>query len=296
MHSHDRTLLAKLGFQDKDKGDPRHDLACQYLKQPEVAERLVGMMYPDELKLGTLLSSQKFANVDELISLLMANGRNELIDKHKCSSVNNINKAVHFYRHTILKSQVEEHITKGEGQYATTIGFADLTFAWQSHRIRFNYHESIRVKGTKRSARNWGDNPVFVAELNEWVDEFDVELSQFNSWVNRNDMTFQHYISSVDFSFRNEDVVHGSLVEVKISPVPVGDAIRQINLYRQYLKYAAGYQRRKRVALACAFPLLPYEIKALRDESIVYIPLGKNFERWCEEQTRGATSTATLDI
>jgi hypothetical protein len=35
MHSHDRTMIAKLGFADIDKGDTRHDLACSYLAQEE---------------------------------------------------------------------------------------------------------------------------------------------------------------------------------------------------------------------------------------------------------------------
>lgn len=43
MHAHDRTLLAKLGFADPDKNNPAHDLACQYLAQPEQAERLISM-------------------------------------------------------------------------------------------------------------------------------------------------------------------------------------------------------------------------------------------------------------
>lgn len=50
-HSHDRTLLAALGFQDPDKKDPKHTLACQYLCQPEVALRLATRLWglqPDE--------------------------------------------------------------------------------------------------------------------------------------------------------------------------------------------------------------------------------------------------------
>lgn len=46
MHTHDRTLLASLGFADKDKRDRRHTLACQYLCQPEVAVRLWSRLYP----------------------------------------------------------------------------------------------------------------------------------------------------------------------------------------------------------------------------------------------------------
>lgn len=41
MYSHDRTkLVAQLGFQDKDKKNPRHDLACQYLTLPDVHRNL----------------------------------------------------------------------------------------------------------------------------------------------------------------------------------------------------------------------------------------------------------------
>lgn len=40
-HTKDRTLLASLSFGDKDKKDRRHDLAGQYLIQPEVATKIV---------------------------------------------------------------------------------------------------------------------------------------------------------------------------------------------------------------------------------------------------------------
>ncbi len=39
MHSSDRTLLAKHGFDDRDRREPSHDLACQYLAQPESSHR-----------------------------------------------------------------------------------------------------------------------------------------------------------------------------------------------------------------------------------------------------------------
>jgi hypothetical protein len=43
-HSHDRTLIASLGFADPDKQDPMHDLACEYLSQPMQAEALVRLI------------------------------------------------------------------------------------------------------------------------------------------------------------------------------------------------------------------------------------------------------------
>jgi hypothetical protein len=40
-HSHDRTLLAALGFADPDKREPLHDLACEYLAEESQRERLM---------------------------------------------------------------------------------------------------------------------------------------------------------------------------------------------------------------------------------------------------------------
>lgn len=45
-HSHDRTLLASLGFADPDKREPLHDLACEYLAEPAQSERMVQLVRP----------------------------------------------------------------------------------------------------------------------------------------------------------------------------------------------------------------------------------------------------------
>jgi hypothetical protein len=79
MHAHQRTLLASLGFNDADKGDPRHDLACQYLTTPENLAKIVRMA-----------------------------------DERKANNV---------------RSRQEYMLSKGDGQYKTTIGFIDVA-AW----------------------------------------------------------------------------------------------------------------------------------------------------------------------
>ena len=43
-HSHQQTLLAKLGFSDPDHKDPRHTLACEYLCKPEVSRKVVSVL------------------------------------------------------------------------------------------------------------------------------------------------------------------------------------------------------------------------------------------------------------
>jgi hypothetical protein len=106
MHSHDRTLLAKLGFQDEDKSNPLHDLACQFLAQDEQASAILKLVFKDQLpsnvvKVGDEYYAGKGFGVVKSISLGLASG------------------------------ETEKLIQKGSGQYATTIGFADvcITFA-----------------------------------------------------------------------------------------------------------------------------------------------------------------------
>jgi len=43
MHSHKRTLLASLGFNDPDKKDSRHNLGCQYLAQTRAADHSLNL-------------------------------------------------------------------------------------------------------------------------------------------------------------------------------------------------------------------------------------------------------------
>ena len=40
MHSFDKTLLARLGFQDPDRKESKHSLACQYLCRENVAAKV----------------------------------------------------------------------------------------------------------------------------------------------------------------------------------------------------------------------------------------------------------------
>lgn len=42
-HTHDRTLLNRLGFSDPDKKLKRHDLACRYVAQEDVLRRIFGL-------------------------------------------------------------------------------------------------------------------------------------------------------------------------------------------------------------------------------------------------------------
>jgi hypothetical protein len=141
MHSHDRTLLAKLAFADKDKSNPLHDWACQYLATPEGLEGL----------------RRLFAATIE--------GKTRL---------------------KLTNSHLEQHLIKGEGQYATTIGFLDFT-ARASYKSKSTRYSGVTPPQTARTV----------------------------------DVTSSHNI----------------LVEVKIAPVPIGDALRQLALYKEFFNW-----------------------------------------------------------
>lgn len=108
-HTKDKTLLASLSFGDKDKKDRRHDLACQYLIQPEVAMKIVTAFrdpnLPRELKIG-----------EEV---------------------------------TFTGGSLEIPLTKGHNQYKTFIGFIDGSLSFESVESKYDswskaYYKSYR--------------------------------------------------------------------------------------------------------------------------------------------------------
>lgn len=48
-YSHDKTILARLGFQDPDAKDPLHDLACEYMALEENVLKLREMTQASEI-------------------------------------------------------------------------------------------------------------------------------------------------------------------------------------------------------------------------------------------------------
>lgn len=127
----------------------------------------------------------------------------------------------------LVGSQVEFQISKGEGQYRTTIGFVDVLLEWA---------------GPQRKGR--------------------------------------------------------IIVEVKIARVGIGDIVRQLNVYREYLSYESAkeaFARKlgsntiaivapKRV-LATAFELDAGQVDLLKREEIQVIHLGDAFIKWFEERS-----------
>lgn len=99
MHSHEKTYLASLGFNDPDKSDPLHDCACQYL---------TGDVYVHE-KIARMVSKKELAS----------DFTYEVRDKRYGKK---------FYRSELSldSTHMEVPVNKGTGQYLQLVGFMDV--------------------------------------------------------------------------------------------------------------------------------------------------------------------------
>ena len=174
MHSHDRTLLAKLGFNDADRKAPEHDLACRYLAY-EVPQKIWRWVFPGD-----------YSSIEQ--------------PESKISSR--------------INGSTEVHLTKGEGQYATTIGFIDVMLT------------GYMATRDNRDGKTWFESGKL-------------------------------------------------LIEVKVDPNPVSDAIRQIKTYMAWANC-------DKAVLASIGSVGTGELLQLSEENIAHVRLNEAFFEWCK--------------
>lgn len=238
MHSHDRTLLAKLGFSDPDKKDRTHDLACQYLTRPEVLA-LVG----ERVVKPVIEATRKPLN-------FASNSYDSKLGGYV------VEKGEWFVAYKALTDpRLEVAISKGDGQYKTTIGFIDV---------------ECTIKG-------------------ESIDEGKRYLAKERGG------TFEHEVGP----FREVGKYEVQLgIEVKIAPVGIGDLIRQIKLYDEYVRpNRIGMGRIPYYWLAATrYELSARDVASLKAEGILHIRLGGPFERWLSEQNTSAAPSDSVEV
>jgi len=227
MHSHDRTLLSKLGFADLDKKNPLHDQACLYITQPEMVKKIEVW----------LLGKAERTNI-----------------------TNDLASFGYEPQQVVGYGSTEFHLQKGEGQYATTIGFLDALFFFQVKGV-------VKEWETKREetvTRKYGISPrEYVETSYQWVD---CEPYQKSRQTTKDNIAI--------------------FAEVKIQPTSVGDILRQMKLYRDYLftHHHTG----------CGLPLgilfSPWDLSAAEADALhkarfAFLKLGSNFDEWRKKAT-----------
>lgn len=277
MHTHERTLLASLGFADPDKKNPRHDLACQYLALPENHQRIARLLVSDAPK------SVTYKVHDEQEWTFSGTRR---------------------YAISVGDPTIEWPISKGDGRYKTTIGFVDVVLPFS------------RTWADEGEACGWRkagpvDHAVDLSDLPEKWRPYLAALTD-SAWDARNvlvpvkslapDLQAGHPDGEVGIIVRLRDGAFvatvptfqrhkfprsdsgvsewSACVEVKIGRVGVGDVLRQVALYREHID---GH--RTKWILATPFPFDADDLVTLRSASITHVRLGDKFEQWVAQRT-----------
>lgn len=227
MHSHDRTMIAKLGFADADRKNDEHDLACRYLICPTTSQRLISQLGLDEFRKAVASDLKELNERDARKPFRGLEASQPMIEA--------------------ISGHTEQPIGKGEGQYATTIGFIDALI---SGRI---------VAGI----RGEEFRPVLVEDggHRRWEDQ----------WMKHNSIT-------------RFDVT--IVCEVKIQKVGIGEAIRQIKFYRSFMGGSDGWRRPTYFVLGTRYEVSQQEVDLMKNEGIHHLYLGDGFSTWMSERAR----------
>lgn len=280
MHAHDRTLLSRLGFADPDKRDPLHDLACQYLALAENHERLARLV-------AQVAWQTEQRHLGYCRNPLLSEGEPyEECEFRYTSSIESL---------VLGHPSLEFPISKGDGRFRTTIGFLDawLPFSCQEARsgkvqawtltryadIRlpvtngFHYRcdpstllpseRSVRRNELPEALRARAPAPLIFPCKREGEEDI-VRVPQYERvWK------AEERKSSFDGAVA---------VEVKVASAGIGDVLRQISLYREYVQPTSPTPF---WVLATPFAINATDSKTLRDARIVPIRLGPKFDEWC---------------
>lgn len=291
MHSHDRTLLAKLGFADPDKKDRRHDLACQYLALPENAERLA------RLALG-------WSDLEAVLPRATYPFHREVCRWRCLESATRIK----------VTPKLEVPLSKGDGQYKTTIGFLDVAVGaslWRTERGEFeeDAQETTQMafaEWMRRRPEGWHSTHF---QDGRWCRV--EESNEFASACNRSmtwDAAAEVYRCPHGHELRpspesrpasrkvkvwrpgtipEEQVTRRDVgVEVKANPVGVGDILRQVALYREHAPTFAAW------CIATTYAPSALDVQTMRDANIVHVRLGPKFDEWAKAQMQAPTVSA----
>jgi hypothetical protein len=224
MHSHNRTLLASLGFADEDKLDPKHDLACRYIAQKALVMKLAEMIYPAKCPYKESWKRP----YDGVIAVEMDGTYDRTVSScGQCS--------------------FENPLSKGEGQYRTTIGFIDVL-------ARVDVAESVVGKKRIRANEYKQDAP--------WAD-----WEPYQTGGKRGEaFGIEVKITPVGTG----EIIRQINLYRQYLPVPG--------------KYERRPMKRVPFVLATAFPISEASSEQLVGEGINHVVLSSAFDAFCESQ------------
>lgn len=188
---------------------------------------------------------------------------------------------------TFSDSSLEVPIVKGQGSYMQYVGFIDTVA-----------HFSRLVKGEARVRPN--QNVIRSSSGEFWACESGVDGMRMAVPPSaEQDGTGLWHIVKTYYS--SPAVV---VVEAKITPVTLGDSIRQMKLYRSFREHIAhkaipgpGYPKPTFLwVLATRYQLSQSDADTLLNEQILHVHLGEGFSSYLTEQQSSQESASSLSL
>jgi len=305
MHTHDRTLLASLGFADPDKTNPLHDLGSRYFTVPENHHKLIGGLIKQRLKGTTRDVTWSHPQ--------LGNGSGRTGAKW-----------------TTHRPATEVIITKGEGQYKTHVGFVDAVVgarvSWYEKGTYFS-SASLRLldKFIVRDLDTCGDGMMFIPHgvpfqagvvlrqllehrirretveqerkrIDECVDHAGNKCSCDNSCAckplhvewNRlekcwSDITDDPVVGEGTYEEISKISDEQIAIEVKIGEVSSSSILRQLKLYGEFFRASSW-------VVATLYRPLKSDTDLLQHEGITHVQLGPRFLEWAKTQKEQVSS------
>lgn len=284
-HSHEQSLLARLGFADPDRKDKRHTLACQYLCEPETAKKV--------LKVVGLDVEPKDAPPTIRINYERANPPDPLVlsnPKFRADTGTGDD---------ICLAKIQENIAKEyplSGTLTERLIVKDWNTSWYkkiekddlpTRVAKWSFVSGVAMEVTisRRGGFLIGFADVVIRHGAVWwrdthheftVEERAYEVAYLDDRAKI--VTFQDSAGVDCIPEKREDRNCGSiLIEVKSRPVDVADILKQIAVYRDCCVFSA-------CVVATCYPVTATDKATLKSAGIHHIYLGDGFSRYCSER------------
>lgn len=238
-HSHERTLLASLGFSDRDRRERRHTWACQYLARPDVAMKVAAHLEPGwaapipERVAVTARTSKDAPDTGGVCGLRFGSAETEV---------------------PILRGR--DHLV---GFWDVRVKFKATLPAWREAGAAYAPGEA--VEAMDRAAGLFGGTWSMLAGRSPLAPPKPRDVC----------VGVRH--EPVDYPTSRE-----MFVEVKASPVDVGDVAKQMALYMQFTAERADAL----FVVATCYAMPRSDRETLAAKGVRHIWLGDGFDAYCE--------------
>jgi hypothetical protein len=244
-HSSDRTLLASLGFQDPDRRDRTHTLACQYLCEKETAAKVGRMLWPQ--------AHHPTPEVAPFVRTYPKPVAYESEDQRRAPV-----EPRGWFEMAPVSATTEVAIHKDRG---FLVGFWDVRLGFGAKRVAWTMGDEIRADVEET--------------IHYGIPRPDLPPTRIVSRT-----TGRHWLPEKV----GDDAVTVAWIEVKSRPVDVADIARQLAVYEPFTHGVRGYyalsDMGRAIIIATCYPMSAPDKATLAAKGIRHIFLGDGFRAY----------------